>query len=81
MSTYLTTGQVARLFRVSARTAAKWCDQGRLRHHRLPIGRKRRISVAEVRRFAAEYQVPIDDGFLSRITSDEAAADTTQSPT
>jgi excisionase family DNA binding protein len=68
MRTYLTTGNIARLFRVSSRTAAKWCDEGRLRCHRLPISKTRRVTVTEVRRFAAEYKLPFDEKLLDAMT-------------
>lgn len=60
----LTTGEVARLCRVSESTASRWCDEG-LRHHRLPktgAGRmkpRRRIKAAHLRRFLREKGLPI----------------------
>ena len=45
---YVTTGQVAKLFGVSPRTAANWFDAGRLKGHRLP-GRGRGANAGERR--------------------------------
>jgi excisionase family DNA binding protein len=39
----LTTGEVAKLVRVSPRTVSKWCDGGLLGHYRIPGGLDRRI--------------------------------------
>lgn len=48
----LTTGEVARLFRVSAETVEHWEDAGRITGYRTPTG-YRRFSGAEVNRLAA----------------------------
>jgi excisionase family DNA binding protein len=56
----LTTGDVARLCRVTIRTVIKWFEQGRLEGYRLPGSRDRRFTRAAVRRFLAESGLPAE---------------------
>lgn len=55
----LTTGQAARLLHVAPRTLAKWCDSGRIRHHRLPDSTDRRIFRGDLVAFAAGHGLPV----------------------
>ncbi|HSV26712.1 MAG TPA: helix-turn-helix domain-containing protein [Sedimentisphaerales bacterium] len=75
----LTTGQVAEICHVAPRTVTKWFDSGRLKGYKIPGSRDRRIPLAELKRFAKEYNIPVagiaagqrkllfigDDGHLS----------------
>jgi excisionase family DNA binding protein len=54
----LTTGDVARLCRVTIRTVIKWYEQGRLEGYRLPGSRDRRFTRDAVLRFLAENDMP-----------------------
>jgi len=54
----LTMGQIARLCRVSPRTAAKWFDSGRLSGYRIPGGRDRRVTRADLVAFMAASGFP-----------------------
>lgn len=50
----MTTGQVATLFGVTARTVAKWFDTGLLPGYRLPGGLERRFRPVDVENFKAD---------------------------
>lgn len=56
----LTTGDVARLCRVTIRTVIKWFDQGRLEGYRLPGSGDRRFPRADVERFMQRNEIPLD---------------------
>jgi len=56
----LTTGDVAKLCRVTIRTVIKWYDQGRLEGYRLPGSRDRRFTRKAVERFMRENDMPLD---------------------
>lgn len=58
--TYLTSGDVARMFDVAPRTAMRWIDTGELEFFRLP-GRKldRRVTRQSVVAFAARHGLPM----------------------
>ena len=57
---YVTTGEVAKLFAVCNRTAAKWFDAGLMTGFRLPCGsRDRRFRLKSVLAFAEQYSIPI----------------------
>ena len=56
---YLTTGQVARLFAVSPRTAANWFDLGRLKGYRLPGSGERRYRLRDCVDLAQAHGIPI----------------------
>ncbi|MHC4563965.1 MAG: helix-turn-helix domain-containing protein [Planctomycetota bacterium] len=49
----LTTGEVAKVCSVAARTVAKWIDSGRLKGYRIPGSRARRVRRDELERFMA----------------------------
>ncbi len=53
-----TTGDVARLCRVTKRTAIKWIDSGRLHGYRIPGSRHRRVSAADLAAFMREHGIP-----------------------
>ena len=61
MREVFTTGQVAKLCRVSARTAAKWIDSGMLKGWRIPGGKDRRVSRSELVRFLNEHKMPLGE--------------------
>src|SRR5688572_32820709 len=54
----LTTGDVARLCRVTIRTVIKWYEQGRLEGYKLPGSRDRRFTRDAVERFVRDYGIP-----------------------
>jgi hypothetical protein len=56
----LTTGQLARIFRVAPRTVSKWTDGGLLRCERLPGVGNRRVEVADAVEFCRRrgWRVP-----------------------
>jgi excisionase family DNA binding protein len=56
----LTTGDVARMCRVTIRTVIKWYEQGRLEGYRLPGSRDRRFTRDSVLRFLRENDMPPD---------------------
>ncbi len=58
MDEVFTTGEVAKLCRVSSRTAAKWIDNGLLKGWRVPGGKDRRVSRAALVEFLEAYQMP-----------------------
>lgn len=60
-----TIGEVARLCRVSARTASKWFDSGQLKGYRIPGGRDRRVTRASLVAFMRANAFP--DDFLEDI--------------
>jgi excisionase family DNA binding protein len=47
-----TTGEVAHIFQVSSRTAAKWIDSGQLVGYKIPGSRDRRVTVESLMAFA-----------------------------
>jgi len=58
----LTTGQAAKIFRVSQRTVIRWIDSGRLTGHRFPgEGGHRRILKADIVSFLKENKLPIPE--------------------
>ena len=57
----LTTGQVARLCRVTIRTVIKWFETGRLEGYKLPGSRERRFTRAAVLRFMRENDMPVQE--------------------
>lgn len=58
----LTTGQVAKICRVSMSAVIRWCDEGKLAHYRIPniseSSRHRRILTETLRRFMVENHLP-----------------------
>jgi len=55
----LTTGEVARICGVSARTVAHWFDSGRLKGYRIPSSQDRRIPLENLIRFLKEHGMPL----------------------
>jgi len=53
----LTTGDVARICGVAARTVSKWTDNGNLRSYRLPCSKDRRISFDDLLSFVRENRM------------------------
>jgi excisionase family DNA binding protein len=54
-----TTGDIAKLCRVSPRTVTKWFDSGRLKGYRLPGSQDRRVPVENLLRFLEENGMPL----------------------
>ncbi len=54
-----TTGDVARICQVAARTICKWCDQGLIRHFRQAGTNNRLIPQPELVRFLKEHGLAI----------------------
>ena len=65
----LTTGQVAEICHVAARTVSKWFDAGRLGGYRIPGSRDRRIPVEQLLAFMQAHGMPADalDGGACRV--------------
>lgn len=55
----LTTGEVARICNVAARTVSKWIDAGRLEGYRIPGSKDRRVHVAALEAFMRAHGIPI----------------------
>ncbi|MFO0894967.1 MAG: excisionase family DNA-binding protein [Phycisphaerales bacterium] len=60
----LTTGEVAKICNVAARTVSKWIDSGRLEGYRIPGSKDRRVPVATLLGFMKKHNIPLD-GFMS----------------
>jgi excisionase family DNA binding protein len=54
----LTTGEVARICNVAARTVSKWIDGGRLEGYRIPGSRDRRVHVSALEHFVTTHGIP-----------------------
>ena len=54
-----TTGEVARICRVSQRTVMKWFDSGCLKGYRIPMSQDRRIPCENLIRFLKEHGMPL----------------------
>lgn len=55
----LTTGQVAKICRVSPGTVARWCTENRLLHYAIPGAMHRRVEVSQLRLFMAAHSLPM----------------------
>ena len=62
-----TTGEVAKICNVAARTVSKWFDSGQLEGYRIPGSKDRRIPVASLTRFMKSHGIPLD-GLMSGAT-------------
>jgi len=60
----LTTGEVAKICNVAARTVSKWFDSGKIDGYRIPGSRDRRIPVQSLMHFMQEHGIPFD-GMMS----------------
>src|SRR3990167_544997 len=56
-----TTGQVAKIYKVSVRIVNKWFDSGRLKGYRIPGSQHRRIPREYLIKFLKEYGMPLGD--------------------
>ncbi len=56
----LTTGEVAKVCNVAARTVSKWIDSGRLEGYRIPGSKDRRVPVANLLAFMKKHNIPFD---------------------
>ena len=61
MNKVFTTGQVAKICKVSPRTVCKWFDAGRLHGYRIPGGQDRRILRGELIRFLKAHGMPLGE--------------------
>ncbi len=55
----LTTGEVAAVCRVAARTVSKWIDSGRLDGYRIPGSRDRRVTRVALEEFVRKHALPL----------------------
>ncbi|MCP4757922.1 MAG: response regulator [Planctomycetes bacterium] len=62
-----TTGEVAKICNVAARTVSKWFDSGQLQGYRIPGSKDRRIPVASLMQFMKAHGIPLD-GLMSGST-------------
>ena len=62
-----TTGEVAKICNVAARTVSKWFDSGQLHGYRIPGSKDRRIPVANLMQFMKAHSIPFD-GLMSGAT-------------
>ncbi len=60
----LTTGEVAKICNVAARTVSKWFDSGQIEGYRIPGSKDRRIPVQALLNFMQEHGIPFD-GLMS----------------
>ena len=65
----LTTGEVARICNVAARTVSKWIDAGRLEGYRIPGSRDRRVHVSALEAFIVAHDIPVSRGALATGTA------------
>lgn len=63
----LTTGDVAKICHVSARTVSKWFDCGRLKGYRIPGSKDRRILLTELIRFLKINNIPSESLGVSKM--------------
>jgi excisionase family DNA binding protein len=56
----LTTGEVAKICNVAARTVSKWFDSGQLKGYRIPGSKDRRIPVSNLMQFMKSHGIPLD---------------------
>src|SRR5215212_6303928 len=56
----LTTGQVAKLCNVAARTVSKWFDTGQLKGYRIPGSKDRRIPRTQLIKFMKVHGIPLN---------------------
>ncbi|MDP7005971.1 MAG: response regulator [Phycisphaerales bacterium] len=56
----LTTGEVAKICNVAARTVSKWFDSGQIDGYRIPGSKDRRIPVQSLMNFMQEHGIPLD---------------------
>lgn len=74
----LTTGEIARLFNVSAQTVINWLDQGRMNYSRMGRG-PRRVAEKDVMKYIDEHQVPphtLDQNIWNRLTGNVVSGNT-----
>jgi len=64
---YLTTGAVAKLFSVAARTVTKWFDTGKIGGYRVPGSKDRRIPKEAVAKFMVDNRIPVYSSHLMQL--------------
>lgn len=52
-------GKIAAMFNVSPKMVVKWIDSGLMKSWRIPMSKHRRVSIEEIKRFAAKHGIPI----------------------
>lgn len=60
MKTVFTTGDVAKICQVAARTASKWIDSGLLQGYRIPCSKARRVPRSALVEFIKKHNMPLD---------------------
>lgn len=58
---YYTTGQIAKMLTVTARTVQKWADKGILQGWRLPLSGDRRISREAIVKFCESRNIAVPE--------------------
>ena len=59
-----TTGQVAKICRVTIRTVIKWYESGRIKGYKIPASKDRRIPHESLVEFLRENELPVDPSIL-----------------
>jgi excisionase family DNA binding protein len=77
----LTTGEVARICNVAARTVSKWIDTGRLEGYRIPGSKDRRVHAQALVEFMKQHNIPMGNEVDTRscvlvVDPDRTAAST-----
>ena len=62
----LTTGEVARICNVAARTVSKWIDSGRLEGYRIPGSKDRRVHAPVLVEFMKQHGIPLTSDLDTR---------------
>lgn len=63
---FYTTGDIARLCQVTKKTVINWIDSGKLNAYRIPGGRHRRVTAADLATFMKGYGIPNLERLLPR---------------
>lgn len=63
---FYTTGDIARLCQVTKRTVITWIDSGKLKAYRIPGGRHRRVTAADLAEFMKGHGLPNLERLLPR---------------
>ncbi|MEZ6194449.1 MAG: response regulator [Planctomycetota bacterium] len=60
MKDVYTTGQVAKICKVTIRTVIKWFESGKLEGYKIPASKDRRIPREALLKFLREHRIPVD---------------------
>ncbi len=61
MKEAFTTGDVARICRVTINTVVKWFDTGEIKGYRVPSSRARRVARKDLLKFMRKHKLPMDE--------------------